>query len=182
MKRMQFLAALGQIGVAGAAAMAESPAAGFRGRRAKTDYTHEVEAPPEAVFPLLCPVREYEWVEGWTCEMVFSESGVAEENCVFRTGGAPHGVATWCVTRYELPAKIEFVVVAADMVMRLSITLERTAAGTKLHWVRLFTGLTDEGNAHAGDRTVERDRALGEQLNYFLKTGKMLRAAPTSGG
>ena len=41
-----------------------------------------VDAPPEVVFPLLCPVREYEWLEDWTCEMVFSESGVAEEDCV----------------------------------------------------------------------------------------------------
>jgi hypothetical protein len=161
--------------------MAEGPVSGFRGRRAKTDYTHEVDAPPEAVFPLLCPVREYEWVEGWSCEMVFSESGVAEENCIFRTGGAPHGLSTRCVTRYEPPVRIQFVVVAADMVLRLTITLERTSRGTKLHWERLFTGLTGEGNAHAGDQRVERDRGLGEQLNCFLRTGKMLRAA-TSGG
>ncbi len=169
MKRLQFLAALG------AAAMAEIPVSGFRGKRAKTDYTHEVDAPPEKVFPLLCPVREYEWVEGWSCQMVFSESGVAEENCIFQRGGAPHGLSTWCVTRYEPPARIEFVVVSADMVTRLVITLERTGRGTRLHWMHLFTGLTDHGNAHIGDRTVEHDRALGEQLNYFLKTGKMLR-------
>ena len=180
MKRSQFLAAMGGIGIAGVAAVAAGPAPGFRGKRAKTEYTHEVGAAPEAVFPLLCPVREYEWVEGWSCEMIFSESGVAEENCIFRTGGAPHGLSTWCCTRYEPPARIEFVVVSAAMVTRLGITLERTAAGTRLHWVRLCTGLSEEGNAHAGDYTVERARALGEQLNYFLRTGKMLRATAIS--
>ncbi|MGA2181707.1 MAG: hypothetical protein ABSH47_01635 [Bryobacteraceae bacterium] len=146
------------------------------GKRAKTEYTHELNAPPEVVFPLLCPVREYEWLEGWTCEMIFSESGVAEENCVFRTKRAPAGLSTWYTTRHEPPARIEFVVVAADVVTRLSITLERTAHGTKLHWVRLFTGLTDEGNANVGWWTVEKDRALGEQLEYFVKTGTILQA------
>jgi hypothetical protein len=152
----------------------------FRGARARTEYTHELSAPPEAVFPLLCPVREHEWVEGWTCKMVFSRSGAAEENCIFRTVREASGRSTWYVTRYEPPVTIEFIVVGADTATRLNITLEPTAAGTRLRWVRLFTGLTDEGNANVGCWTAEKDRALCQQLDYFLRTGKMLRA--TSAG
>jgi hypothetical protein len=33
----------------------------IRARRATTEYSGDIGAPPEAVFPLLCPVREYEW-------------------------------------------------------------------------------------------------------------------------
>jgi hypothetical protein len=164
MKRGEFLVALG-----GVAAVAGSPEPGFRGKRARTEYAHELTAPPEDVFPLLCPVREYDWLEGWTCEMIYSESGVAEENCVFRTDRAPHGLSTWYVTRYEPLREIEFVVVATDMATRLSIRLERTPAGTKLHWTRLFTGLTDAGNAHVGLWTVEKDRAICERLAHFLQ-------------
>jgi len=177
MKRSRFLIAMGQIGVA---AMASGGASAFQARRAKTDYTHELNAPPEAIFPLLCPVREYEWLEGWTCEMIFSESGVAEENCIFLTRRAPSGLSTWYVTRYEPPAEIEFVVVAADVVTRLNIALERTAMGTKLRWNRLFTGLTETGNANLGWWTVDKDRALSQQIDYFLRTRKMWRA--TSAG
>ena len=36
------------------------------------------DAPPDRVFPLLCPVREYDWIDGWECRMVYAETGVAE--------------------------------------------------------------------------------------------------------
>jgi hypothetical protein len=63
MKRSEFLATLGGIGFAGAI-IHGGPTTGFRGTRARTESTHELSFPPEAVFPLLCPVREFEWVEG----------------------------------------------------------------------------------------------------------------------
>ena len=50
----------------------------------RTDH-FDVPATPDRVFPLLCPVREYEWIPGWECDVLHSVSGVAEEDCVFRT-------------------------------------------------------------------------------------------------
>src|SRR5208283_1284485 len=51
------------------------------------DYKREImlHSTKDKVFPLLCPVREYEWFNDWKCTMVYSESGVAENNCVFYT-------------------------------------------------------------------------------------------------
>jgi hypothetical protein len=124
---------------------------------------------------LLCPVREYEWLDNWACEMVYSESGVAEDNCIFRTnfGGVP---MIWSVSRYEPPRRIEFVSVAPGReVVRLKIGLEPAAGGTRLHWERVFTGLSESGNEGINGWTMERERQLSEKLEYFLKTGKMLR-------
>ena len=171
MTRSEFMVAL-----TGVAALAQSSAPWSRGKRAKFEYVGELSAAPEVVFPLLCPVREYEWLEGWNCRMIFSESGVAEQNCVFLTEHPPAGPATWCVNRYEPPARIEFVVVSSDVVSRLYITLERTATGTRIHWERLFTGLNEEGNTRAASWNTGIDRALCEKLEYFTRTGKMLRA------
>jgi hypothetical protein len=44
-------------------------------------YTQHIEARPEDVFPLLCPVREADWLAGWMdgLEMVHSGSGLAED-------------------------------------------------------------------------------------------------------
>ena len=42
-------------------------------------------AAPARVFPLLCPVREAEWLPGWHAEVLHSASGLAELGCVFRT-------------------------------------------------------------------------------------------------
>ncbi|HTP89402.1 MAG TPA: SRPBCC family protein [Bryobacteraceae bacterium] len=177
MTRNEFIA--GMAGIAGVVAMAktEGPAPWFHGKRAKFEYTGDLTAPPETVFPLLCPVREYEWLDGWTCEMIYSESGIAEHNCVFRTSRPPAGPAVWCVNRYEPPARIEFVVTSADEVARLCISLERAANnGTRIRWERMFTGLNEEGNARTAAWNVEIDRALCEKIEHFTRTGKMLRA------
>ena len=57
--------------------------------------TFGIEAPPERVFPLLCPVREHEWIPAWKAEMVHSKSGFAELDCVFRTNNPLEGNRTW---------------------------------------------------------------------------------------
>jgi hypothetical protein len=148
----------------------------FTAQRRTTDYEYTVPAAPETVFPLLCPVREYEWLEDWTGELVYSESGVAEDNCVFKTRHPALGPMTWQVCRYEPPTRIEFVVLAPERVaLRLAIALERVEGGTKLRWQRIFTGLSEEGNQQLGGWTNETERALSEKLRHFLETGEMLR-------
>ena len=140
----------------------------FSGNRRQTEFTHELNAPPEAVFPLLCPVREYDWLPGWSCELIYSDSGVAEKDCVFRTNPQPGGPSTWCTTIYEPPRRIEYLVVAQDSLTRLHVELEPTATGTRLRWTRLFTGLTERGNENLGWWTTERDGWIAQQLDRFL--------------
>ena len=144
-----------------------------RGRRRVTDWSSEIDALPEDVFPLLCPVREYEWLEGWASEMIYSESGVAEENCVFQTHF--HGrSATWTVSRYEPPVRIEFVIVTPDLqAARLNISLERTAKGTLLRWNRIFTGLSEKGNETIDSWRTSSDQSLSKKIERFIKNGKM---------
>ena len=148
-----------------------------QGKRYVTEWVSELDARPEEVFPLLCPVREYEWLEGWACEMVYSESGVAEENCIFRTHFSGQS-ATWTVSRYEPPKRIEFVVVTPEVqVCRLNVWLERKDKGTRLRWNRIFTGLSERGNEKIDSWKTASDQALGEKLEYFIKNAKMLRQA-----
>lgn len=164
MNRQQFLTTL----LAGAApAQADYPVL----RRRRTDFTGRVAARPEEVFPLLCPVREYEWLAGWDCRMLYSESGVAEDNCLFATNfhGQP---MIWTVVRYEPPRCIEFSMVAPGaLAVRLRIQLEADGSGTRIRWVRTFTGLSAEGNEQTGDWKTERDADLTDGLAYFLRTG-----------
>jgi hypothetical protein len=37
----------------------------FTAKRVTHTYTQKLDATPERVFPLLCPVREAEWADGW---------------------------------------------------------------------------------------------------------------------
>src|SRR5215468_6952814 len=68
--------------------------------RATHTYRQRLHAAPAKVFPLLCPVREAEWAEGWMPELVISSSGFAERDCVFTTS-EKFGTAVWYITRHE---------------------------------------------------------------------------------
>ena len=68
--------------------------------RATHTYRQRLNASADRVFPLLCPVREVEWANGWLPEFVASSCGVVERDCVFITPDK-RGCAIWHVTCYE---------------------------------------------------------------------------------
>lgn len=109
--------------------------------RIDRETSFELKAGAEAIFPLLCPVREYEWIPDWSCEMVFSESGVAEKDAVFLTSELLGMRTVWACITYEPPLFIEYVfVVGKGGVVRLSIRLEEGQAGsTRVTWTMRFT-------------------------------------------
>ena len=82
----------------------------FRGVQKSFHYIQTNNGSCEEVFPLLCPVREADWIEGWEYEMIYSESGLAELNCVFQTPFDEHQKTTWQITQYDREQfKLEFV-------------------------------------------------------------------------
>jgi hypothetical protein len=151
------------------------------GYRSTKTCSIQLQGSPEQLFPLLCPVREYEWIDSWQCEVIYSNAGVAELDCVFKTnfpGDGPED--TWVVSRYEPPLLIEFVRINTLRTIRFNLSLKRNDDGTtSLVWTQIFTGLTSQGDELIRDLTDEiyRERvALRErQINYFLSTGQMLR-------
>lgn len=146
-------------------------------------HTMHLSASPEELFPLLCPVREYDWIENWQCELVYSESGKAEADCVFRTRFPQDGPEdTWVVSRYEPPRAIEFIRINALRVVRYSIELDSAEAGrSSWTWSQTLTGLNDPGDALIASGTpasfAEKIAGIERRLNHFLSTGQMLRNA-----
>lgn len=43
----------------------------------------QISAPADEVLPLACPVREYDWIEGWKCQLVNCPLGKNEEGVIF---------------------------------------------------------------------------------------------------
>ncbi len=126
------------------------PAGAFKARRVVRRKEFEVTAPPGMVFPLLCPVREREWLEGWKAEVVYSDSGFAEENGIFTSENPLLGDAVYVVSRHEAArGRIEFTIFyPGTCVQRLGIELQPTSGGgTRLTWSRLFTSLSPHGSA-----------------------------------
>ncbi len=151
----------------------------FIAKQVKNSFVQRFQAPPGKVFPLLCPVREYEWIEPWKCEMLHSDSGIAEKNCVFRTrfpGESSDDV--WVISHYEPNSRIEFVRVNALRTMCLSITLTDNKDGaTSAVNEQLLVGLTEQGNQLLDSMATNFsfEMRMGEaMLNHYLTTGKLL--------
>lgn len=76
----------------------------FVARRLTRTYRQTIHASPDVVFPLLCPVHEAEWLDGWHSTMLFSPTGLVEEGAVFTTPGEGEDDTVWIVTSHDVPA------------------------------------------------------------------------------
>lgn len=153
--------------------------------RITRSYTQHIEAPPESVFPLLCPVREADWVDGWIdeVEMVHSESGLAEDGCVFRTRVPGRPETVWMITRHDRTQRVvEFFRVTTGLVAaRLRIGVEARADGSSsVQITYTFTPLSPAGRAFVKENHSEdafrNDMAWWEDsMNHWLRSGEILR-------
>ena len=153
----------------------------FQAKRVTHEYKQANCAPPQEVFPLLCPLREMDWVPEWQYRMIYSSSGVAELGCIFATPNDDGSENIWVVTEYDPTAfNIAFVWVNAGMVAaQLSIRLLAKSAQETAAYIRYtYTGLSEQGN-----RAVERnDQAWFQQkmdswetaINHYLRTGSKI--------
>ena len=135
---------------------------------------------PNIIFPLLCPNREYEWIETWKCEIIFSNSGFAELDCVFKTDFPGDVKETWIVDRFEKDKIIQFIKFSEPRVIRYRITLtDNNNCTTTAKWEQTITSLNNEGNSYienfSESNFINRIKALEKMLNYYLTTGKMLK-------
>ena len=154
--------------------------------RTVVSHLMPLAAAPNEVFPLLCPVREYEWIAGWACEMIYSATGQAEAGAVFRTAFAADGPPdTWVISHYAPPRAIEFVRINPLRAIHYAIHLEDEAPGqSRWRWTQTLTGLNPAGDAQvaAVDAAAfaQKINALAAKLAHFLATGKALRDNATS--
>lgn len=150
--------------------------------RVTRTYVQSLHSPRETVFPLLCPVREADWLEDWQCAMVYSDSGVAEPGCVFTTPHHGDTETVWYVADYEPPRHIRFVRVTPDtMVVDIDIALalnedgpDRTVATVRY----AYTALSDKGRdvlePSTEEEWVRMMRWWEDSLNHYLRTGQRL--------
>jgi hypothetical protein len=146
-------------------------------------YTQTLHGPAHAVFPLLCPVREADWIEGWDPDVVYTASGVAENDCVFITGSGAER-AIWTVTQYAPAAGvIEFIKTAPELtVARIHIRVTpHDAQSCSAEITYQHTALSAAGATFIADfsaeKYVEFMRAWEARVNHYLSSGTMLRSA-----
>ncbi len=142
--------------------------------RVERRYKQKLHGKPDDVFPLLCPVREQEWVAGWNPLVVYSRSGFAEKNCIFTTGDEkPDSI--WVITEFDTERhKLSIVKVTPEMtVAQISISLSPDEKGhTNADVVYLYTAISPDGEQFVNDYSeefFEKFMQYSEQiLNNFL--------------
>lgn len=151
-------------------------------KRVSHSYTQKLDAVPTKVFPLLCPVREADWLDGWDPVWVASDSGVAERDCVFVTA-AGSAEAVWYITRHEPDgAFVEMIKITPGVTAtRLEIQLAATAAGTDATITYTHTSLGPQGDRFVDSQTADAYaqfmQSWEHRLNHYLRHGKVLRGA-----
>ncbi len=153
--------------------------------RVTRTFTQRLVAEPSKVFPLLCPVREADWLDGWDPLAVFSESGVAEPDCVFLTKANP-GDVIWYITRHE-PGQgfVEMIKITPNVTAcKFSIQLRPVGDGSEATMTYSHTSLGPAGDAFVSAFTEDHYRKFMQdweaRINHFLAHGSILRNADIS--
>ncbi len=149
--------------------------------RVARSFTQTLTGSTAEVFPLLCPVREADWIDGWDPLLVVSESGLAERDCVFITEASPYD-AIWTITRHE-PERdfVEMLKVTPEVtVCRLAIQLRATEVGCEAEVTYSHTSLGPAGDAFIDEFTESYFegfmREWEARLNHYLAHGTALPA------
>lgn len=158
----------------------------FQSKRKRILFSGTWETTVEEFFPLLCPAREADWIPGWDCDLIYTDSGYAEENCVFRTDRSNSvGDGLWMFTGFKVNDYIDFVRVQQDIVTRARITVSDDGDGTvTATWDILYTGLTEKGNEEIVKLSEEppTQAAPIKMIDHYLKKGKTITQASLAVG
>ena len=145
-------------------------------KRASLVHQRTFKTSPEALFRLLCPTTEYDWLVGFECELLHSNSGYAEYNAIFRTSlfGADE---IWICSHYEPNKSIEYTRVSEDFSGKLDISLVDNCDGTvTVTWVTILSALNENGNQAVAElkNSQKRFAEIIDELEHYVNTGEMI--------
>ncbi len=149
--------------------------------RKQFKYQQHHTASSKKVFPLLCPEREKEWLDGWNYTMIYSDSGLIEQDCIFQTSHNNKNT-TWIVTKYDQTQKsIEFFqVTPQENIVKINIDLEDLKDGTCYSKIIYQYTAMNPMQADFIENHMQEFFTLNMQwwekaINHFLSTGQMLK-------
>ena len=153
----------------------------FIGIQVSKTYKQINNAKPEVVFPLLCPVREKDWIDGWDYKMIFSKSGLIEKGCVFSTPHHGNEETILYVTEHDtVNYKLEFVrVTPKEEAVKINIQLEDNGNGTTSSKITYqYTALNESKNSWIKeklDSEFKENMIWWEKaINYYIVKGEKL--------
>ncbi len=155
----------------------------FIGLQKTLEFTQTNHGNIDQVFPLLCPVREADWLDGWEYKMIHSKSGLIEQDCVFSTPHHGKFETIWQVTQYDKEHyHIEFVrLTPKENIVKINIKLKEIDTKTTQADISYqYTALNPEQNEFIKnelEQSFKQSMNWWEKaINHYLATNKMLLA------
>ena len=142
-------------------------------------YKKQISSDPETIFEQLCPTREADWIDGWVADLIYTETGYAEPDCILRT---PQdnilGPGLWIITDRRPNSFHEFLLIRQDGVVgHFTIEIEDNGDGTcETLWKIVFTAVNEQGNEII-EMMPDKDPMFEEiilALDYYLNTGERM--------
>jgi hypothetical protein len=169
--------------------MTESKNIYFAAARVSAHFNVTIQGEPSAVFALACPKEELKWIDQWQYDMIYSDSGKNENNCIFKEKmsglfvlNAPDIETCWYTTLYDqqLLRFHALLIYGNAAVGKFEFDATDTGDGNaNANWNLTFTALNENGNRLADDALIDRMTAklqfLGESAKHYLETGNMLK-------
>jgi hypothetical protein len=139
-------------------------------RRRMITHRQVFQTTPDKLFPLLCPTREYDWIDGWHCELIYSQSLRQEYNLIIRTDFFQLD-EVWVISHFEPNRSIEFTRFSQDLSVKVDIAIRDNLDGTSTgDWTIYATALTARGNEVLAQLTPEADPLglLIDALDHYI--------------
>jgi len=153
----------------------------FKSKRISKTRTIILNGSLDEVFPLLGPIKEMEWTDGWDPEIIYSTTKIVEEKMVFKTKAIfpDETDFTWIISKYQPENTfVEYLVFTQERLWTISINcVEESVKKTKAEITYTYTGLTENGNRlneTALEKMYTQDlKDWEEAINYYLETEKI---------
>lgn len=145
-------------------------------RRISFNQQRMFQSTPQEIFPLLCPTTELDWLPGWNCKLLHSQSGYAEFGCIFNTSYFGMDEVFIC-TRYEKDLAVDYLRMSTHIGGKLDIKLFDHCDGTTTGvWHVTLSALDEPGNEILQGISGAKkhfEKAI-YALEYYLKNGEMM--------
>jgi hypothetical protein len=165
----------------------------FKGNRVVEAHSEIIKESPVKIFPLLCPVQEYKWIDNWDCEIIFSNSDGVENNCIFKEYKSGPILFTtdiptyWTVSYYDpTNCRIQFVLMSDHIaITKIDVEVNDLGAGrSSASWAIIITTISEQANKHINKSTQNKAKiyltVLGKALKHYCENGEKLTLNKTN--
>lgn len=164
---------------------------GFRAVATRVvEHRVRIDAAADACFARACPRSELDWIDGWHFDLLYSDSGRNEDDCMFLEAmsglavhRSPRADTCWYTTLHDVARRrFHAVLLTGDFIIgRWAVEMSAVGNGsTEVRWSIAYVGLNERGNRMVLEQGLET-RALGmlrfiaSSLKLHCETGRVFR-------